>query len=282
MKPGRASRTAEIVCMGRAAAHGRTAVARFSDPTAMTLLSDEARARVERIRTGAPPESLGEGLLRAYLGRHAQVTLARTVAIDDAVREAASPQLVILGAGLDGRAWRMPELRDVVVFEVDHPDSQRAKRARAAALSPCARDIRFLPVDFERDSLDEALASAGHDPARPTTWIWEGVVMYLTRADVEATLSVVARRSTAQSRLVVLYHSPSLMARAVGLVTRALGEPLRSAFTAGAMRALLEKHGFRVSTDEDVHHFGATLSPDVGRATTVARHLRFVIADRAR
>ena len=30
------------------------------------------------------------------------------------------------------------------------------------------------------------LAAAGHDPTRPTTWIWEGVVMYLTKAEVEA------------------------------------------------------------------------------------------------
>jgi Leucine carboxyl methyltransferase len=54
------------------------------------------------------------------------------VAIDDAIRTAASPQVVILGAGLDGRAWRVSELADAIVFEVDHPDSQRMKRERAA------------------------------------------------------------------------------------------------------------------------------------------------------
>jgi methyltransferase (TIGR00027 family) len=266
--------------MGRAAAHGATKVTRFSDPTAMALLPDEARVRVERLRAGAAPKGLREHVLRAYLQKQAHVMVARTVAIDDAVRAAASPQLVILGAGLDGRAWRMPELRDVVVFEVDHPDSQRDKRARVGALSPCARDIRFVPVDFERDRLDDALAQAGHDPARPTTWIWEGVVMYLTPADVAATLAVIARRSAAQSRLVVLYHSPALMVRVVGLVVRRLGEPLRSSFTAEAMRALLAAHGFRVVADEDIHHIGAALSEDVGRTTKRAKHLRVVIAER--
>ena len=59
-------------------------------------------------------------------------------------------------------------------------------------------------------------AAAGHDPARATTWIWEGVVMYLTRADIEATLAVVARRSAPGSRLVVLYLSPALISRLVG------------------------------------------------------------------
>ena len=118
--------------------------------------------------------------------------VARTVAIDDAVRAATAPQVVILGAGLDGRAWRMPELRDVTVFEVDHPDSQRVKRARVSALEPVARDIRFVPVDFTRDRLDDALAAAGHDATRATTWIWEGVVMYLELSDIDATLSVIA------------------------------------------------------------------------------------------
>ena len=131
--------------------------------------------------------------------------VARTVAIDEAVRAAASPQVVILGAGLDGRAWRMPELRDVTVFEVDHPDSQREKRARAAALQRIAREVRFVPVDFTRDRLDDALAAAGHDPTRPTTWVWEGVVMYLERADIEATLAVIQRRSAPASRLVMMY-----------------------------------------------------------------------------
>ncbi|WP_437797927.1 class I SAM-dependent methyltransferase [Sorangium sp. So ce693] len=280
MKPGRASRTAELVCMGRAAAHGATTVTRFSDPTAMALLPDEVRARVERFRAGVTPKGLRGRLGRAYLERQSKVMVARTVAIDDAIRGATSPQLVILGAGLDGRAWRMPELRDVVVFEVDHPDSQRDKRSRVGALSPCARDIRWVPVDFERDALDGALAKAGHDPARPTTWIWEGVVMYLTPADVEATLAVLAQRSAAGSRLVILYHSPALMLRVVGLLVRRLGEPLRSAFTADAMRALLARHGFGVTADEDIHGIGAALSPDVGSATKVAKHLRIVTADR--
>lgn len=268
--------------MGRAAAHGATTVTRFSDPTAMALLPDEARARVERLRAGVAPKGLGEHVLRAYLEKQANVMVARTVAIDDAVREAASPELVILGAGLDGRAWRMPELRDVVVFEVDHPDSQRDKRARAGALTPRARDIRFVPVDFARDALDDALAKAGHDPARPTTWIWEGVVMYLTPADVEATLAVIARRSAAGSRLVILYHSPAFMRCVVGLAVRRLGEPLRSSFTADAMRALLARHGFRVIADEALPRIGAALSEDVGRATARVKHLRIVTAERVR
>ncbi|MBO0721982.1 MAG: class I SAM-dependent methyltransferase, partial [Blastocatellia bacterium] len=146
------------VCMGRALAHGTTSETQFADPTAFTLLPDDAQARVEQIRKGEVPKSLRARLGYAYIKRQAKVMVARTVAIDDAVRAAASPQLVILGAGLDGRGWRMPELSRVTVFEVDHPDSQREKMARAARLTKFAADIRFVPVDFTRDNLDESLA----------------------------------------------------------------------------------------------------------------------------
>src|SRR5262249_2688956 len=157
---------------------GRSGADRFSDPTALALLPNDARERVERFRAGVVPKDFRARVQQVFLGKRSMMMVARTIAIDDAVRAAASPQVVILGAGLDGRAWRMPELRDVTVFEVDPPDSQRQKRARAAGLSQVARDVRFAPVDFTRDDLDQALSDAGHDPAIKTTWIWEGVVMY--------------------------------------------------------------------------------------------------------
>lgn len=266
--------------MGRAIAHGTTTESRFSDPTALALLPDDARARVERIRAGAEPNGLRERLGHTYLESQSKVMVARTVAIDDAMREAPSPQLVILGAGLDGRAWRMAELSETTVFEVDHPDTQREKRNRIAALTQAARDIRFTPVDFTRDNLDDALASAGHDPALPTTWLWEGVVMYLTPADIEATLYVIRRRSADGSRLIIVYHSPALMRRLIGLFVRRLGEPLRSAFTADEMRALLARYGFGVVSDADMPTIGVAMSPEIAEGTRRMKHLRIAIADR--
>jgi methyltransferase (TIGR00027 family) len=286
MKPGQESQTAVWVCMGRAIAHDAPWAAGFRDPTALALLPDAARASVERIRAGGAPRGWRERLGDRIVTTRAYPMLTRTVAIDAAVREAAAPQLVILGAGLDGRAWRMPELRDAVVFEVDHPDSQRGKRIRIAApafsgaLAPTARDIRYVAVDFERDRLDDALAAAGHDPARPTTWIWEGVVMYLAPADIAATLGVVERRSAAASRLVVAYHSPAFMLRLVRPFMRRIGEPLRSSFTADAMRELLARHGFAVVRDHDLPSLGAALSLEIAQKMRAMRHIRIVVADR--
>lgn len=267
--------------MGRAMAHATKAVPRFDDPIAIALLPEDARARVARALSNEPPKALRARMERGYLRRQAVTMGVRTVAIDDAVREVTSPQLVVLGAGLDARAWRMLELRDVVVFEVDHPDSQRDKRARVPGESGASRDIRFVAVDFERDSLDAALDAAGHDPSQPTTWIWEGVVMYLRPADVEATLEVISRRSANKSRIVIAYHAPALILHLFGPFLRHLGEPLRSSFTAREMRDLLGRHGFTVAWDDGIPALGAALSPSVKKAVQVVHHLRIVAADRA-
>ena len=277
MKPGQESRTAVLVCMGRAVAHGITPVPRFSDPTALALLPASDRERVERHRAGQVEAGVRGRLRRKLLAGLSLMMVPRTVAIDDAVRAAAAPQLVILGAGLDGRAFRMEELRGVTVFEVDHPESQRAKRERAAALRPMG-EVRFVPVDFTRDDLDAALAAAGHDAARATAWIWEGVVMYLTRAEIEATLTVVARRSAPASRLIVGYRTPSPLAAVTALVLRLAGEPNRSAFTAGQIGALLARHGFKVTSDEDLAAIAGRLSAEVRPRM---RSLRIATADRA-
>jgi hypothetical protein len=72
-----------------------------------------------------------------------------------------------------GRAHRLPGLELVDVFEVDHPATQAYKRRLAGGLPLL---VRYVAVDFERDVLAQRLADGGHDGARPTLWIWEGVV----------------------------------------------------------------------------------------------------------
>lgn len=279
MKPGQASQTAVLVCAARAIANDAGLVRGFSDPTAIALLPEASRAIVERHRAG-PPKSLRARMRYEFMSARAAMMTIRTVVIDEAVREAAAPQVVILGAGLDGRAWRMPELKDAIVFEVDHPDTQREKVARVSSLTQHAREVKFVPVDFTRDDLDERLASAGHDPSQRTTWIWEGVVMYLSPAEVEATLRIVAKRSAPRSRLVIVYVGPGgFIVPIVALLVRRLGEPFRSRYRADEMHALLTHHGFDVRSDENLPESADRIAPAVAKASRRVKHLRTVIAD---
>ena len=290
MDAERASRTAVLVCQARAAAHGRIAEGRFADPVAMTLLRDEERVTVERVRAGVPPRGWSERVEFEMVRASSEVIVPRTVAIDDAVRARLVSQLVIIGSGLDDRAWRMPELTDVEVFEVDHPASQRDKRGRIGDLQPLAKSVRFVPVDFTRARLDTALVSAGHRPEEATTWIWEGVVPYLGRAEVAATVEALSSRSTAGSRLVVNYQAPALSAALGRTAARAMtamarqrslwaDEPRRSSWTPRAMSELLAGHGFGINRDDDL----LTLAEDLPIRVRQRRSLRagrVAIADR--
>ncbi|OIK29443.1 class I SAM-dependent methyltransferase [Streptomyces malaysiense] len=277
-----ASRTAVLVCQGRAAADGRTAVGRFADPVAVRLLRAEERTRVDEVRAGTPPQGWQARTAYESVRACAEVVGPRTVAIDEALRARAAGQLVILGAGLDTRAWRLPELARTDVWEVDHPASQRDKRARLAEaadggreLPPLARSVRFAPVDFAVDDLGAALDAAGHDPSAPTTWLWEGVVPYLTRDQVRATLTALTARTAPGSTLVVNYQTPSPKAAAGRLLSRLLGnavtagEPWLSLWRPDRMAALLTEYSLHVISDDDLRTVAHALGAQVRSRTSL-------------
>ncbi|MER5824447.1 class I SAM-dependent methyltransferase [Streptomyces mirabilis] len=284
-----ASRTAVLVCQGRAAADGRLAAGRFADAVAVRLLRPPERAPVDEVRAGTP--STGWKARATYEGVRAcaEVVVPRTVAIDDAVRSHRTPQLVVLGAGLDSRAWRLPELADTDVWEVDHPASQQDKQERLAeAGTPpvVARSVRFAPVDFATDDLGSALEATGHDASVPTTWLWEGVVPYLTHDEVRATVRAVADRSAPGSALVLNYQGPSVKASAGRLIARVLNssvtasEPWRSLWKPQKMAVLLAEYGLRVVSDEDLLAIANRLESSM-RGRTSLRSGRVAVARRA-
>jgi methyltransferase (TIGR00027 family) len=250
MKANRASRTAHFVALGRAMADaGASHIPGFRDPTARVFLDQRGKSSLAKTELALQD---GRQSVRLEMARGmADMIGLRTATIDAAVRDAVArgaKQLVILGAGCDGRAWRMPELAGVKVFEVDHPATQGDKRAHVAELPPAIGIVNFVPIDFEREALAAVLQRAGHDRSVPTCWIWEGVVMYLTHDAMRATLAGVAERSAPGSTLIVNYHTVhrGFIAR---LIFRLIGEPQISAWSPDEMAADLRSVGFRVRED---------------------------------
>ena len=228
---------------------GLSHVADFHDPTARVFLTDKGKRSLIKVEQAWRGEKRSIGLEMART--MADMIALRTCAIDNAVRDAmaaGAKQLVILGAGYDGRAWRMRELAGVRVFEVDHPATQKEKRARVSGLPAAFGDVVFVSINFEKESLDAALDRAGHDRSAPTCWIWEGVVMYLTRDAMRTTLASIARRSARGSTLIINYHTEHRrwFAR---LMFRLIGEPQISAWTPQEMAADLRSVGFTVRED---------------------------------
>ncbi len=270
-------------------AHDRLAIGAFSDPIAAQLLREDEREAVRRARAGEPPRGWRDRLEYEMLTATAAVLATRTAVIDDAIRAGGAGQLVILGAGLDGRAWRMSEPA-AEVFEVDHPASQADKRERAAALSPVAKSLTHVPVEFGRDDLGARLADAGHRNAVATTWIWEGVLPYLTQAQVESTLAIVAARSAPGSRLIATYPTPNRFAglgragmRIYSTLTGArdplADEPHLSAWSPAEMDALLTRFGLTVTSDVELIEVARRLEVPAHRSRAYGLG-RVVIADR--
>jgi methyltransferase (TIGR00027 family) len=159
---------------------------------------------------------------------------ARVTFVDAAVerRLATIDQFVILGAGFDTRALRLPRPGRVRCFEVDMPRTQAAKRRLLRQAGIDSAGVTFVAADFETEDWLARLVQADFDPGRPAVFLWEGVIMYLDRPAVESMLRKVASTATG-SVLVFDYftveplRSPELYWRFGRAATRAAGEPLR-------------------------------------------------------
>lgn len=179
----------------------------------------------------------------------------RTRAIDEALIDETrrgTRQVVLLGAGLDARAYRLDELAASDVYEVDFPSTQAYKRAATAGLRARARAVRYAAVDFRRDRLSDALVEAGFSVSAPAVFIWEGVTMYLDDRAIAATLDEVRGLAAVGSLLAVTYQTTTLdrLRRLAGLVFRAIGEPLDHRIAPAELAALLGAHDFTVESDE--------------------------------
>lgn len=232
----------------------------FDDDLAVGLAGAEGPALGKRLSNEIP---------RTQVLAFSRWVCVRSRFAEDLVTEAMArgiEQYVILGAGLDSFAYRRGDLLDRLrVFEVDHPASQGWKRRRLKELAVTLPDnLTFAPVDFENQTLREALRDAGFEFGQLAVVSWIGVTMYLTLEAIEATLATIAECAPG-TQLVLTYNQPhhslddlSLqVTTAFAAIAAEMGEPFLSLFLPREIEELLRKHGF----DEIVH-----LGPDEARA----------------
>ena len=188
MEEGVPSRTAYGVALRRAAHQLLDRPLVLEDPVALAIVGPRGLEAI-RARAGRFQGPGGRGLRASLVARSrcAEDALARVVA-------EGTRQYVVLGAGLDTFACRNPHAAaGLRVFEADHPATQAWKRRlleQAAIQIP--PELTFVPVDFERQSLPDALGAAGFEPREPAFCSWLGVTMYLSREAVLHTLAFVA------------------------------------------------------------------------------------------
>ncbi len=208
----RQSQTAVGAALCRLVEQSQPPATRMFDDPVVGRLVDPVVAMMAS--SGAMRDGLVESIGRGVVGG----IIMRTRYIDDVVAEGARggiAQLVILGAGLDTRAFRLACLAETTVFEVDLPETQDAKRRKLKGVRSAARDVRFVPLDVTTDSLAAALAGAGWDSGRPSVFVAEGVTQYLPESAVRAMFQLIGR-AAAGSVLVFTYVPLAVLAQASG------------------------------------------------------------------
>lgn len=185
-------------------------------------------------------------------------------------------QLVVLGAGYDGRALRYAHA-EVRFFEVDLGATQADKRARLERLGIDDAHVTYVAADFAHDDVS-ALLEAGGLTSAATTFLLEGVLPYLPDTVIESLLTSVAGPAGSDRALAVsagVVHDPYDRAAAdrIGAFrdrVESLGEPVRSDLDEGAFGALMARAGWE--------------RLEVGNPDERARRRRlgFVVATRAR
>jgi len=129
------------------------------------------------------------------------------VFFDDEVRRAAEGgvgQVVVIGAGYDSRAWRFarPSLR---FFEVDHPATQAAKRLAIDE----RRNLDFIAADLAEERLQDALAGGAYRRDASSVFVIEGLLMYLTDAQIAVLFAAIAELQRAPGTLVFTVMEPA-------------------------------------------------------------------------
>ncbi|MFT7874092.1 MULTISPECIES: SAM-dependent methyltransferase [Amycolatopsis] len=186
--------TATMAATARAIA-SRSDPARIDDRFAEPLVRAVGVDVLTRLASGeAAPGDLVE---QVWI----DVAKVRTKFYDEFFAEAGLTQAVILAAGLDSRAYRLPWRAGTVVYELDRPQVLEFKTRTLAGLGaePTA-DRRVVAADL-REDWAAALRAAGFDPARPTAWSAEGLLGYLPPEAQDRLLNTITELSAPGSRV---------------------------------------------------------------------------------
>lgn len=187
------------------------------------LRKDEASVRLIKELPNASPYGLGLVLFPLYLlnkisgenliypvmkepGQEslAQLVVCRTMYIDDILKRnlKESEQFVIMGGGFDTRCYGDLVNPDLILYELDQKKTQELKIECLLKANIDTSQVHFVEVDFTNENWYEKLKAAGYDDNKVTTFLWEGVTLYISDQDVRNTLRDIKTHSTAGSVVV--------------------------------------------------------------------------------
>jgi len=280
LQDNKPSFTAELVCISRAVG---TAVGWCHDPLAFYFLDWDAKLLVFLMI------STRSILGRRYSMGNVQYMAARTWFLDNFILENKPQQVVLLGAGLDARAYRLKRAlgEDVKFFEVDAPATQKQKKAIILSLAKenpelfseqIDKYVTFVSCDFSSESFATKLVESKFDKTNPNTVILlEGVASYLTPEALAETLRTVAEFAPGTKFVMnIVGEEKQKNSRLARLLRDVVGEEWKNCWRKGTSpEEFFEPLGFHVIdalTFEDVLQSMEVLKPEK-RADTLGTYV---------
>lgn len=265
MQPGQPSLTALGAARLRAAHQVLDNASILADPLALRILGDDIGVSLDHARAHASGPRL-----RWFIA-------ARSRIAEEALTEAVNAgvtQLVVLGAGLDTLAYRTQLADRLRVFEVDFPATQARKREMLAAAGIAVpATLTYVGIDFERQTLAEALGAAGFAANERSFFSWLGVVPYLTEAAIFSTLAYIARLEGGAGVVFDYVNPPASVVPAGRAANQALaervaaaGERFQSNFDTAQLCAKMSATGFRSVDDIAPERIAARFFPESERS----------------
>ena len=215
--------------------------------------------------------------------------LCRTRFIDDALIDfllEGAEQVVCLGAGFEDRAYRIPGIERTRVFELDLPAPQQFKREHLRKrFGELPEHVTFVPIDFDRESIEDEMASAGYRDGVRTFYTWEGVTQYISAEAVDATLGF-AHRAAPGSQIAFTYIHRGIIdgsarseldQRLVSTVQRR-GMPWTFGLDPAELEGWLAVRGFRLVDRADAAAYRARYLTPVGRQMDIYPGERMALA----
>ncbi len=118
-------------------------------------------------------------------------------------------QFVVMGAGFDTRCYGDLKDSDLILFELDQPKMHQVKKDLLKKAGIDADHVTFVSVDFSSEHWYQKLEAAGYDPDKKSLFLWEGVTIYLSEADVRKTLCELKQHCAPGSILAADFYSLS-------------------------------------------------------------------------
>ncbi|MFI1995771.1 class I SAM-dependent methyltransferase [Actinoplanes sp. NPDC020271] len=284
------SRSAGHVALFRALETARGHDRVVDDPYAHRFLTGSHRMVAGLARVPAIGRRIERYLDRRWPAGPRASAVARTRLIDDLTVEALSRgarQVVLLGAGYDSRAYRLPGIDRAQVFEVDRPATQATKqRLVRGAVHPSRRGhVHFVPVDLITGDLAAELRRAGFAALEPTVIVWEGVTNYLTAGAVDATMRLVAASTASGSSLIFTYVDRAALDGAFAgvdawhAVVRDSGEPWTFGLAPAQLPAYVAARDMRLALDLSARDAADRYLSPLGRHEPAAEFYRIAQAE---